>query len=274
MPTLVRQQIFAVVILAVAAFAALWFFAGSDTVHGAKGGGGGKGKAEFLVIDKDSIDESTPSIVDVSGFDTFCGGPVVGPGNATFCINDDIAFPGGREILFTRPRDITPYGPLELPTGQTGGEGLFRFTLQDPQLSLQNSAQFTTYEFMTATGAAASEDNLDKIAGVVPLDAAYIASLDGKTVCAVVYDDDITVNLDEGWGSLKGAALGLTAFQVTAVGEADGSVLPPITVTLLRSGDVLKACESATSGTGTKGGGGSGPGGQGGGKDKPPKPPK
>ena len=66
MPTLVRKPIFAIVVLALAAFAALWFFAGSDTVHGAKGGGGGKGKTEFLVIDKDSIDESITSIVAIS----------------------------------------------------------------------------------------------------------------------------------------------------------------------------------------------------------------
>lgn len=196
----------------------------------------------------------------------FCGGPIGGAGDPVICINDDMANPGVREILFTRPRDVTPYGPLILPTGQNDSEGLFRFTLPDLQMSLQNGAEFTTYEFMTATGAASNENNLDKIAGVVPLDAAYIAGLEGKTVCAVVYDDDITVNLEDGWASLKGATLGLTAFKETAVGEADGSVLPPITVTLLSARDVQKVCDGATSGSSTKGGGG-----KGGGKDKPSK---
>lgn len=67
---------------------------------------------------------------------------------------------------------------------------------------------------------------------------------EGKTVCAVVYDSDISRNTDPPFGSLKGATLGLTAFRVTAVNPhpARGSYLPLITVDLLPSADVQGAC--------------------------------
>ncbi len=66
-----------------------------------------------------------------------------------------------RTLLFTRGNNITPFSGLTLPTGQIGNVGLFRFTKSDPQVSLQNGATFTTLEFITATGAAAVENNLD-----------------------------------------------------------------------------------------------------------------
>ena len=61
-----------------------------------------------------------------------------------------------------------------------------------PQISEQNGASFTLQEFIFALGAAANENNLDKISGVVPLSAADILNLEGQTVCAVVYDSDIS----------------------------------------------------------------------------------
>ncbi len=77
------------------------------------------------------------------------------------------------------------------------------------------------------------------------LSAADIAELDGKTVCAVVYDSDVSADVKDGYASLKGATTGLTAFEVTAVGsDPDGSVLPAITVELLPSADVQAICEA------------------------------
>ncbi len=59
----------------------------------------------------------------------------------------------------------------------------------------------------------------------------------------MVYDSDISVDLDQNFGSLKGATLGLTAFRVTAVGpDPTGPELPSITVDLLSSSDVQTAC--------------------------------
>ena len=114
-------------------------------------------------------------------------------------------------------------------------------------MSQDSGDPFTIQDFIFAAGAAGDENNLDKIDGVVPLDAADIVDLKDTTVCAVVYDSDLSLDVKEGYGSLKGATLGLTAFMVTAVGPdpdgPGGSVLPPITVDLLPSDEVQSACE-------------------------------
>ena len=201
----------------------------------------------FIVIDEDSIDNGTESIQDISFNAPFCGGLGAGVGDPGVCVNDDIADPAVRTPLFSRPlENPVPGGTtLVLPTGRVGDEALFRFGNPDPQVSLLGTPPFSIQEFITATGAAADEDNLDKIDGVVPLGAVDIADLEGKTVCAVVYDNDLSADVKDGYTSLKGATLGLTAFTVTAV-EPDpgGSVLPSITVDLLPSADVQTVCES------------------------------
>lgn len=193
----------------------------------------------FLIIDEDSIDNGTKTIEKISFRQPKCG-----RGNPAVCVNDDIANPGVRELLFTRGKDMTPFSGLVLPTGQVGDEGLFMFTNSDPQVSLQNGATFTISEFIEASEAAADENNLDKIDGVVPLDSADIYALEGQTVCAVVYDSDVSVDVAAGFGNLKGATLGVTGFTVTAVSPnpAGGSYLPLIKVDLLPSGDVRDTC--------------------------------
>lgn len=196
----------------------------------------------YLVIDEDSIDNGTGSIERISFNAPFCG-----KGNPAVCVNDDIANPGVRTPLFTVGSNITPYWGLVLPTGQVGDEGLFQFSTPGPQVtqvSLQNRATFTTQEFFDATGAASNENNLDKIDGVLPLSAADINKLVGKTVCAVVFDSDVSVTEQGRSASLKGATLGITAFRVTAVSPhpAGGSYLPLITVDLLHSSQVRTAC--------------------------------
>jgi hypothetical protein len=195
----------------------------------------------LLLIDEDTIDNDIKSIENISFNSPFCG-----DGDPAVCVNDDIADPGVRTPpLFTRGNNITPFSGLVLPTGQVGDWGLFMFTNPDPQVSLQNGATFTIAQFINATGAAANENNLDKIDGVVPLGAAGINALESKQCCAVVYDSDISVDVAQGFANLKGATKGLTAFEVTAVGpNPPGSVLPPITVNLLPSGQVDDVCNS------------------------------
>ncbi len=208
-------------------------------------------RVHFLVIDEDSIDNSTESIQDISFNAPFCGGLVAGVGNPGICVNDEIADPGVRAALFSRPlENPVPGGTtLVLPTGRVGDEALFRFGNPDPQVSLQGTPTFSTQEFITATGAAADENNLDKIVNVLPLGEAEIAELEGKTVCAVVYDSDIGWNTDPPYGNLKGATLGLTAFRVTAINPNPngGSNLPLITVELVSSDEVQSLCESVAS---------------------------
>jgi hypothetical protein len=197
------------------------------------------GAQVFLIIDEDSIDNGTKTIEKISFREPKCGA-----GNPAVCVNDDIAKPGERRLLFTRKKNITPFPGLVLPTGQVGDEGLFMFTQPDLQVSRQNLATFTIAEFIEAAGAAADENNLDKIDGVLPLGAADIYALQGQTVCAVVYDSDISVDVVAGFGNLKGATLGVTGFTVTAVSPhpAGGSYLPLITVDLLPSEVVQATC--------------------------------
>ena len=192
----------------------------------------------LLVIDEDSINNGIQSIEDISFGLPFCGG-----GDPAVCVNDDLANPGVRDILFS---GATPFSGLVLPTGEVDDEGLFQFTNPDPQSSQQDdSISFTIQEFIFAVAGSDADDenNLDKINGVVPLGADDIAALDGKTVCAVVYDSDVSADVKDGYASLKGATSGLTAFLVTAVGaDPEGSVLPSITVDLLPSADVETIC--------------------------------
>jgi hypothetical protein len=192
----------------------------------------------LLVIDEDTIDNGLRAIKNISLKSPFCGNK-----NPSVCVNDDIAAPGVRELLFTGSNDITPFSGLVLSAGQVGDEGLFRFTGLDPQISQQNGASFTIQDFIFAEGAAVDENNLDKITGVVPLSAADILNLEGQTVCAVVYDSDISYDKSAGHASLKGATLGLTAFTVTAVTPGTKKTLPSITVDLLPSAEVLSTCE-------------------------------
>jgi hypothetical protein len=197
----------------------------------------------FLMIDEDTIDNGIKTIERISFKSPFCGDH-----DPAVCVNDDIADPGNRELLFTRGMDITPFSGLVLPTGQIGDEGLFMFANPDSQISLQNGATFSTGEFILATGLAADENNLDKIDGVVPLNSTDIYNLLGRTVCAVVYDSDISVDVAAGFGNLKGATLGLTGFTVTAVSPhpKGGSYLPLITVNLLSSLEVQATCSNLT----------------------------
>lgn len=199
----------------------------------------------FLIVDEDAVDNGGKSIEALSVNPPFCGG-----GSPAVCTNDDIADPSERTALFSRGNDITPFSSLSLPTGQAGDWGMFGLANPDPQVSLQNGATFTAGELGAAAGAAGDENNLDKVAGVKPLGAFELAALVGHTVCALVYDGDVSVDVTAGYANLKGATLGLTAFTVTAVGPdpdgPDGSALPSLMVDLLPSTEVEGACASST----------------------------
>jgi hypothetical protein len=129
----------------------------------------------LLIIDADSINNRIKSIKNISSKSPFCG-----DGSSSVCVNDDIAGPGVRELLFTRGNDITPHTGLVLTTGKNGDEGLFQFTNPDLQLSQQNGATFTIQEFIFAQGAAANANNLNKISGVGALTAPQILSWKAK----------------------------------------------------------------------------------------------
>lgn len=208
---------------------------------------GGEEPAIALIIDEDTIGNGISTIEEIS-----FNSPNCGDGEPSVCVNDDIADLGVRDILFTLPNDVTSeVTGLVLPTGEFEDEGLFKFTKDNPQKSKDNddAKTFTVQEFIFAAGAAAKEDNLDKIEGVLPLTQEDIYALEGHVVCAVVYDSDVSTDVKDNYGSLKGSTLGLTAFEVTAVGPdpdgPGGSVLPLITVDLKPSAEVVSICEGA-----------------------------
>ncbi len=87
------------------------------------------------------------------------------------------------------------------------------------------------------------EELLDKIPDVTPLRATGLAQLVGETVCAVVFDSDISINYDPLDGSLKGANLGTVAFEVVDVRartDDSSSSLPEVDIEIL---DAECVCE-------------------------------
>jgi hypothetical protein len=85
------------------------------------------------------------------------------------------------------------------------------------------------------------ETHLDKIPKVTPLRATGLKMLEGSCICAVVYDSDISINYDPLNGSLKGANLGIVAFEVLDVtqltGQSSGS-LPKVEIRILDADQV------------------------------------
>ena len=83
---------------------------------------------------------------------------------------------------------------------------------------------------------------MDKALGVVPLGEADIVALEGLVMCGVAYDSDISIDVDAGFGSLKGSTLGITAFEITAIiSDPDGN-LPLMTVSLMSASNVQTVC--------------------------------
>ena len=88
---------------------------------------------------------------------------------------------------------------------------------------------------------------LDKIPGVTPLRAQGLALLVGLSVCAVVFDSDISINYDPIDGSLKGSNLGIAAWEILSVTQLTGSSssLPKVEIAIL---DASRVCEGPLTG--------------------------
>ncbi len=164
-------------------------------------------------------------------------------------MNDDeasIPGAGGNCPNVLRINTIAPPAvPIWLPTGEVGDEGLF---------SPASGAFVGLPEGLAGyinCAAAQDENFLDGIAGA-PLTAAQIFALgpgegeeEGRTVCAVVHDSDIS-DLGGGFLNMKGDRNGRTAFVVTSVvpHPKGGDLLPIMLVDFLDSEDeVDAACE-------------------------------
>jgi hypothetical protein len=137
------------------------------------------------------------------------------------------------------------FAPKSIPTswinaGPTGG-GLRNF--------LGNPTQAFPHNVGPGLGTGSNpEQHLDKIPHVIPLRAEGLWGLRGKTVCALVWDSDISINYDQGTslginGSLKGEKLGVVAFEVHDVVALSGfssSTLPRVQVTVRNANEVCE----------------------------------
>jgi len=185
----------------------------------------------FLVIDEDSIDNGIEPN-DFSGDD----------------VNEDNAEVGVRTQL---PFFADNVGEtITLHTGEVGDEGWFALkTIPDSWVDEGPTDNGLRNYLLAGPGLGTPDVNgdreslLDKIPDVTPLRATGLELLEGQTVCAVVYDSDISINYDPLDGSLKGANLGTVAFKVTSVTPLVGfssSSLPEVEVDIL---DAEEVCE-------------------------------
>ncbi len=191
----------------------------------------------FLSIDEESIDNGTDSI------EAFAEASNNDPAVLTNDDNPKIPKDQGNcpTILGINAIAGLPGMPsLALPTGQVGDEGLFS-PAPGAFVGLPNHPLgIDDYIFCPA---GADEHDLDGLAAA-PLGAAQIFALEGRTVCAVVHDSDIS-DLGSNAVNAMGARKGRTAFVVTGVApHPDGpDRLPIMTVDFLDATDVDAACE-------------------------------
>jgi hypothetical protein len=133
---------------------------------------------------------------------------------------------------------------ITLHTGQVGDEGWFQPDPAQLPASWASAGPGTdaVANFWaagpglgTADGNGDREALLDKIPGVQPLRHDGLAALAGHVVCAVVYDSDVSVNYSPLEASLKGANLGVVAFQVLGTTPRKGSSLPAVQIQILNA---------------------------------------
>lgn len=188
-------------------------------------------EAVFLIIDEESIDNGNQ------------------PNNFSETdVNDQLASVGQRRVLEYFQKNIGK--TIDLFTGQVGDEGWYaKRTIPSTWISAgptQNGAR----NFLQAgpgLGSGSPDDNkevlLDKIPDVTPLRATALTMLKGKTILAVVYDGDLSINYSPLNGNLMGANLGIVAFDVIEVRErTDGSTssLPRVTIRIRNANEIAQ----------------------------------
>jgi hypothetical protein len=186
----------------------------------------------FLVIDEDSIDNGNePNFFSAEA------------------VNDDIAEIGVRAQLRYFAQHVGQR--LTLFTGQVGDEGWFALkTIPASWAKAGPTTDGLTNYLYAGPGLGRRnrhgdrESRLDKVPDVTPLRATGLRMLEGQSVCAVVYDSDVSVNYDPLDGSLKGANLGTVAFRVIAVTRlygASSSSLPEVQIEIQDASQVCAA---------------------------------
>lgn len=176
--------------------------------------------AVLLIIDEESIDNGNP------------------PNNfSEDDVNDPLAEVGQRLTLKYFKENVGKN--IELFTGEVGDEGWYALkTVPSSWVSAGPTAIGARNYLLAGTG----EDLLDKVPNVTPLRATGLKMLVGKTILAVVYDSDVSLNYAPLNGNIKGANLGLVAFDVLKVDtrtDGSSSSLPRVTVRIRNVQDVF-----------------------------------
>lgn len=185
----------------------------------------------LLVIDEDAIDNGNE------------------PNNFSATdVNDQWAEVGERRQLkyFAENEGRT----IELYTGEVGDEGLYALKTIPSSWKNAGPTDNGAINYVKAgpglgSGKNGTDDDrevlLDKIPDVTPLRATGLRMLVGKTVFALVYDSDVSINYSPLNGNLQGANLGIVAFRVTGVTQRfDGSdsSLPKLSLVILDADDI------------------------------------
>lgn len=178
-------------------------------------------EAIFLVIDEESIDNGNE------------------PNNFSATdVNDQLADIGLRVPLKYFNDNIGK--TIDLYTGEVGDEGWFALKAIPSSWGNAGPSNDGLRNYLApgpGLGAPVPDDDrevlLDKIPNATPLRATGLKMLIGKTIFAVVYDSDISINYSPLNGNLQGSNLGVVAFDVLGVNERkDGSSgsLPRVTI--------------------------------------------
>lgn len=193
-----------------------------DPIEGETGSGeSATGKTLFLVIDEDSIDNGNL------------------PNNFSDTeVNDNLAEIGLRLPLRWFSDNVGR--EIDLFTGQIGDEGWFALKSIPASWQTVGPTNNGLRNYVLAGPGLGGEPDrerfLDEIPDVTPLRATGLAMLAGQTICALVYDSDVSINYSPLTGSLKGDNLGLVAFdvlQATERNNGSSSDLPRMTIRVL-----------------------------------------
>jgi hypothetical protein len=150
-------------------------------------------------------------------------------------VNEDIKALGQRATLRYFEQNIGKN--INIYTGEVGDEAFHAITSIPLSWMIAGTTGNGARNFLVAgPGLGTGNDPeilLDKVAGVTPLRATGLTMLKGKTILAVVYSSEISVDYNPLLGSLKGDNLGIVAFDVVDVKRrtnGSSNSLPIVTI--------------------------------------------
>ena len=208
---------------------------------------GGSDDLFFLIMDEDALD---------NGLHFNNSGGAITPSGPQFFsamdVNDDRTDKKQRNTLRYFANHIG--STITIKSGKTGDEGWFApncipakwnsgynyddYTCLDGE---ERQTAIRNYVGLNGKDAIPEQNRLDKIPDVRPLRALGLNRLIGKTVYAVVYDSDISINYDHDkalgvHGNLQGETLGIVVFKINEVrtlNDFSSSTLPEVQITIL-----------------------------------------